>query len=399
MYRVSPLVRGPFRVPCERTWSKQHPRIRTPRPLVDRFNLGRMHPNKEWWRERRVAPATFMGFPDVAQAALRGGSLYTEQMDAPTLSVIVDRCVSEKIFNLEFWEKFSWRTQQIINTTSPTEVAYLFRGFSRANGFWDSHLVLSLLGRIDWVLESMEMGDLAAVLQGFHNPKFREPKYEKIILTQIDLLLTAVKPGNWSVAELACIATNLVYRGELTAIQKDVARKALDQLSSAAGDFCDLSVRQIAGILTAMSDFSHPSPDLLYALMRELQEPARAKRSGEDALKILRALVCMHAVEPLLLSSLAADWYDQIHSLTPQGLVEGLQFSGWAALAESGVIIPNDWRDILLRRVARETYTLTPALAQTVIECLEPVVTGWDPLWKATVITEARARLNPPITV
>ena len=64
----------------------------------------RMFRTQEWWRERRIAPATFFGFPDVtkatsvaksvlellaAEAGLRGGSMYVEQMDAapPTVSV------------------------------------------------------------------------------------------------------------------------------------------------------------------------------------------------------------------------------------------------------------------------------------------------------------------------
>ena len=107
----SAFLRGPFRVPTDRNWSKQHPRIRTPRPLVDRFNLGSLHPNKEWWRERRIAPATFMGFPDVSKAEVRGGSLYVEQMDAATLAVIVDKCVRDKICNEEFFSKFFQKLQ------------------------------------------------------------------------------------------------------------------------------------------------------------------------------------------------------------------------------------------------------------------------------------------------
>ncbi|CAD7943251.1 unnamed protein product [Amoebophrya sp. A25] len=73
------------------SWALQNHRIRQPRPLVDRFAMKREHREKEWWRERRIAPATFMGFPDMSKHALRGGSLYTEQMDAPTLAVICDR--------------------------------------------------------------------------------------------------------------------------------------------------------------------------------------------------------------------------------------------------------------------------------------------------------------------
>jgi hypothetical protein len=202
------LCSGKFRLPTERNWSKQHPRIRTPRPLVDRFNLGRLHPSKEWWRERRIAPATFMGFPDVTKAEVQGGSLYTEQMDAPTLAVIVDKCVQEGIKNEEFWAKFSWRTQQLCPKISETEIAYLFRGFSRADWF-DSHLALSLWGRIDWLLPRFNLGDLSVVVEGFRNPKFRNERYEKKVLDQMLLLVEA--KHDWTSDELLRAARSLGF--------------------------------------------------------------------------------------------------------------------------------------------------------------------------------------------
>ena len=206
MISRSILCRGQFRLPTERNWSKQHPRIRTPRPLVDRFNLGRLHPNKEWWRERRIAPATFMGFPDVTKAEVRGGSLYTEQMDAPTLALIVDKCVQEGIKNEEFWSKFSWRAQQLCPKISETEIAYLFRGVSRADWF-DSHLALSLWGRIDWLLPRFNLGDLSVVVEGFHNAKFRNERYEKKVLNQMLLLVEA--KHDWTSDELLRAARSL----------------------------------------------------------------------------------------------------------------------------------------------------------------------------------------------
>ena len=57
--------------------------------------MHRQHNEKEWWRERRLAPATFMGFPDPSKQDLRGGSMYIEQMDAVTLAVVIDKCVNE----------------------------------------------------------------------------------------------------------------------------------------------------------------------------------------------------------------------------------------------------------------------------------------------------------------
>ena len=44
-----------------------------PRPLVDQFDLSKEQKEKQWWRERPLAPATFFGFPDVTKIGLRGG--------------------------------------------------------------------------------------------------------------------------------------------------------------------------------------------------------------------------------------------------------------------------------------------------------------------------------------
>lgn len=205
------LNRGPFRVPTERNWSKQHSRIRTPRPLVDRFNLGNLHPNKQWWRERRVAPATFMGFPRLDMAELRGGSLYIEQMDSATLCVVVDKAAKDGICESEILNKLAWRAQQLSNAVGETDLAYLFRGFSRLFATVEhpppNHLLLCLWGRIDFLLPKFPLLETAIVLEGFSNPRFRNSKYEARVLTHC-LLLVETLPG-WTKLELTHLVNAL----------------------------------------------------------------------------------------------------------------------------------------------------------------------------------------------
>lgn len=57
---------------------------------MEPYNLGRLHPEKEWWNlpKKGLKPDTFMGFPDVANITKHGGSLYAHFMDGTTLSMV-----------------------------------------------------------------------------------------------------------------------------------------------------------------------------------------------------------------------------------------------------------------------------------------------------------------------
>ena len=93
----------------------------------------REHPEKEWWRERRVCPDTFMGFPDVVRRQKEGGELYVEHMNSMTIVVTLDRMLKENILNEQFWEKFCWRTQHIVETTVEPDLLHIFRSFCQRN--------------------------------------------------------------------------------------------------------------------------------------------------------------------------------------------------------------------------------------------------------------------------
>jgi len=156
--------------------------------MVHRFQLEREHPEKEWWRERRIAPATFFGFPDPARHGLRGGSLYVEQMDSVTLAVLADRCLKEKVWDPEIWSKFAWRAQQIVSRTHEPDLCYIFRAFARADWF-DQNLLTTYLGRLHRRLHAFQLPDVAVFLEAFGNPKFRQSTYLQKALTHTTLLL------------------------------------------------------------------------------------------------------------------------------------------------------------------------------------------------------------------
>lgn len=356
MKRSKPIL-GPFRVPTDRNWAKQHPRIRTPRPLVDRFNLGNLHPNKEWWRERRIAPATFMGFPDITKAELRGGSLYVEQMDSATLSVIVDKCVAEKIVNEDFWAKFSWRAQQLCpSISSNTDLAYLFRGFSRS-GWFDSHLALSLWARIDWLLPSFELADLAVVVQGFHRDAYINSRYEEKVLSHM-LLLVEVR-RDWNAEELFQAASSLAYNNT-TSIGK--RREIMFEISKNLDgmNFSLVSVELIASFLRSFALLwagqNIPSVTVLHQITADLRNSGKLF-DGDLATSILLSLfqTGLALLEAPLITQLVPDMYDNIYRLSHGALVHAL------TLSQMGVIeSPSDFSDLVLLRLSREIYKMDP---------------------------------------
>lgn len=154
--------------------------------------MGREHPEKEWWRERRVAPATFMGFPDVSKIKLRGGSLYTEQMDSVTLAVICDKCVQDGLVGEEYadvWEKLTQRGLQLCTRLHEPDLGYLFRAFCRADVRADSSFLPTFQGRIMRRLPYLELKECSVIIDAFKNPRFLHiPTYEALI-DHVDMLL------------------------------------------------------------------------------------------------------------------------------------------------------------------------------------------------------------------
>jgi hypothetical protein len=333
-----------------------------------------MHPQKEWWRERRLAPATFMGFPDVTKAELRGYNLYTEQMDAATLAVIIDKCVEEKILNEEFWAKFSWRTQQLINKVNETEICYLFRGFSRRDWI-DSHLLLSLWGRSDFLLPRISLEDASVLLEGYSNDHFFNRKYEARVLDHVEGLVTV--RNDWTVGELVKISSVLGYSSRLsrqdqalTETRKRILSIVLSKVAEKPGDLFDVPGVTIAKTLASMSRLGVSDLPLLLCLTDELKDSGKLTNKQEEngfnsAVIALKALTELNAID--VFPDLLIEYYDNIYRLSHEALVD------MVGIAERLVspLLPPDNLSVLLLRVSREIYKMEKSVVvQLLIELL-----------------------------
>eukprot|EP00928_Gymnodinium_smaydae_P044117 TRINITY_DN2944_c0_g1_i1.p1 TRINITY_DN2944_c0_g1~~TRINITY_DN2944_c0_g1_i1.p1 ORF type:complete len:694 (-),score=169.71 TRINITY_DN2944_c0_g1_i1:131-2191(-) len=270
--------------PSRRTWAKQHHRIRIPRPMVDGFDLSREQPQKQWWRERRIAPATFFGFPDVTQQGLRGGSLYVEQMDSVTLAVLADKCVKESVVDPEIWGRFCWRAQQLACRMHEPDLCYIFRAFSRADWF-DQNFLTTYLGRLHRRLHAFQLPDVAVLLEAFANRKFRQSTYLQKALTHLTLLLQHRDDAKPEDLARACAALR-----ELSPLSPALAREvrgALELLAEALllRDLSELGATRAVKIVHTYVDWglvsrdivgrASASADLCWALVRELKGQLR----------------------------------------------------------------------------------------------------------------------------
>lgn len=269
--------------------------------MVDRFDISREQPQKEWWRERRVAPATFFGFPDVTKRAVEGGSMYVEQMDSVTLAVLADKCVKEGVWDPDIWSKFSWRAQQLSCRMHEPDLCYVFRAFARMDWF-DQHFLTTYLGRIHRRLHMMHLPDVSVVLEGFANPKFRQSNYLHRVLTHLSLLLQHRDDAKVEDLARACAAL-----GALRPLPQELAREvcaALELLSEALllRDFGDLGASRCVHVLDCFVAWglvgreregrSNASADLCWALVRELKGQVRdlGKEKPEDLPKLAMAM-------------------------------------------------------------------------------------------------------------
>lgn len=287
--------------PSRRTWSKVHHRIRVPRPMVDRLDIARELPQKEWWRERRVAPATFFGFPDVTKKAIRGGELYVEQMDAVTLAVLADKCVQEHIKDPEIWERFAWRAQQLCSRTHEPDLCYIFRAFARMDWF-DRNLLTTYLGRLHRRLGSFQLPDAVVFLEAFANPRFRQGSYLNKVLTHLALLLQHRDDATAEDLARCCAALR-----QLWPQPPDLASEILISLELLSEglllrELSELDVRRMVQIVDACSTWgllssegsrrSTSACDLSWALARELKGRLRvhSKESPGDLATLALAM-------------------------------------------------------------------------------------------------------------
>lgn len=270
--------------------------------MVDKLDISRELAQKEWWRERPIAPATFMGFPDVTKVGLRGGDLYVEQMDAVTLAVLADKCVKENIWDPHIWTKFAWRAQQMASRTHEPDLCYVFRAFARMD-WLDMNLLTTYLGRIHRRLQFMQLPDVAVILEAFVNPRFREPAYFQRVILHLALLLQ--HRDDAAAGDLArCCAALGALKGLSRPLAVEV-RGALELLGEALleRDLSELSVSRNILILNCYVSWgvvggerppseTTTAQDLCWALVRELKGRLRGhgREKPEDLGTLATAL-------------------------------------------------------------------------------------------------------------
>ncbi|CAJ1379844.1 unnamed protein product [Effrenium voratum] len=317
--------------PSRRTWSKQHHRIRMPRPMVDRFDLSRVQPQKEWWRERRIAPATFFGFPDVTKAGLRGGSMYVEQMDAVTLAVLTDKCVQEDVWDPEVWMKFCWRAQQLSSRTQEPDLCYIFRAFARADWF-DQNLLTTYLGRLHRRLPMFQLPDVTVLLEAFANPRFRQGEYLQRSLTHMALLLQHRDDASVEdLAKTSMALRDLLPQPEELAVE---VRAGLQLLAEALllRELSDLSPTQAIHVMHSMASWglvnsehaqsSNAPADLCWTLARELKGKIReaGRASAEDLAALAMAMNLGAVRHEEVWQELAKNLELEMHRLSGSGV-------------------------------------------------------------------------------
>eukprot|EP00375_Theileria_parva_P002021 XP_764696.1 hypothetical protein [Theileria parva strain Muguga] len=158
---------------AKKTWSKQNPLFKTPRPLVDPYNLGRLHPDKEWWNlpKKGLNPDTFMGFPDVLNIEKHGGSLYTHCMDSSTLSMVVYRCIENGITDIDIWHKLTLKALKLAMSLDTYVISVLYLYFSLSSHY-DHKFVSTFVGRILATLDQFTLEECSNVILAMDNPKY-----------------------------------------------------------------------------------------------------------------------------------------------------------------------------------------------------------------------------------
>ncbi|EDO08577.2 hypothetical protein BBOV_III010210 [Babesia bovis T2Bo] len=178
-----------YNPPTKKSWSKQHPDFRTRRPLVEPYNLGRLHPEKEWWKlpKKGLSPSTFMGFPDVAHLEKRGGSLYANLMDGNTLSMVIYRAIQHDVKDAQIWHSLTRQALKLAMSLDPYVVSLLFLYLSRSN-WYDHQFIVTFTGRILATLSEFTIVECANVLMAMENTKFFHEKTQKHVIQHAESL-------------------------------------------------------------------------------------------------------------------------------------------------------------------------------------------------------------------
>uniref|UniRef100_A0A0G4IFF8 FAST kinase leucine-rich domain-containing protein n=1 Tax=Chromera velia CCMP2878 TaxID=1169474 RepID=A0A0G4IFF8_9ALVE len=317
--------------PSKRDWSYQNRKVFTPRPLVENFAYGRLHPQKEWWRERKLTPDTFMGFPDIAKISLRGGSLYQEQMDPVTLSVILDRMVQMGIDDEDVWRKLCHRAQQIAHKTTEPDLCYIYRAIAQGDWF-DLYFFTTFLGRIQRRLPYFTVLDCAVVIEAMGEPKFRHGSTLQAVLRHLELMVDRRDDHKAVDLAVAAEALRLLPRSAHSPspfpLHSDPApmplteRRILSKIGKAllTSELGDVPLSLCIAVLDSLAAHRLPAGELGWALVQEIRRHRRDEMEETDVndlVALLRALCDLHIVDGPLASAVLEIAVPERHRLRP----------------------------------------------------------------------------------
>ncbi|UKK02307.1 hypothetical protein MACK_001663 [Theileria orientalis] len=295
-----------YNPPTKKTWSKQNPLFKTPRPLVEPYNLGRLHPEKEWWNlpKKGLKPDTFMGFPDVANITKHGGSLYAHFMDGTTLSMVVYRCIEKNISDIDIWNKLTAQALKISISLDPYLLSILFLYFS-LSCHYDYKFVATYIGRIMATLSEFGLEECSNVILAMNNPQFYHEKTFGYLIRHSENLCLI---GNLKVEEclrfLTCLKNvenppqnclipigELIEVSDLSIVDKTLVFDALDSCCRLHNKVGVLWVTKLyqesCNILESLKEHSHyfslvflnvvetykfKNDELLYSTIRRIDE-------------------------------------------------------------------------------------------------------------------------------
>ncbi|KAL8269632.1 hypothetical protein Esti_006452 [Eimeria stiedai] len=170
--------------PSRRTWSKQNEKICTRRPLVEAFAMHKVQPTKQWWKEQPHTPETFLGLPDPLLHALRGGSLYIEQLDLVAAACVAARLLAHQQQSPSLWVPLARRAAALAARGPHTSLAFVFKALAAADvreaqAVCCSRLTDLALTHVELLLQhrdDFEATDLALSLKALTNLGAAEPQ-------------------------------------------------------------------------------------------------------------------------------------------------------------------------------------------------------------------------------
>eukprot|EP00922_Rhytidocystis_sp_ex-Travisia-forbesii_P038173 GHVS01056865.1.p1 GENE.GHVS01056865.1~~GHVS01056865.1.p1 ORF type:complete len:773 (+),score=46.85 GHVS01056865.1:331-2319(+) len=196
-------------------------------------------------------------------------------MDPVTLSVVVDKCVSDGMFEESVWSACSWQAQQMSNKTVEPSLGHIYRSFAQAN-WYDKYFVTTYLGRIERRLHMFQLLDCANVIEAMANPNFWNERTLIRLLEQVELLLT--NRDDLTVEDLSCLLTslrslNLKPQTIIDWIGRHILRT----------DLTVTHISHIADIMYSMAWLEEPNDNLMWCLTRELVERSKTFQKNNSA--------------------------------------------------------------------------------------------------------------------